>query len=130
MNHPLPLADAEEDLSSPVNCCLTPCRIETSKLFERFDFLRLVLRSGRKKLLLDDVAFGGCVCIGVGTSLIRFISVAEEASDERREIRSVLLQMMPAFFAGLGEGARDTLGDNMQGFSDARRCCGMGANVD
>lgn len=134
VNHPLPLA--VEDLSSPVNCCLTPCKIDTSKLFERLDFLRLVLRSGRRKLLLvadvDDavVDFGGCVSIGVGTSLIRFISVAEEANDESKEIKSVLLQMMPALLAGLGLGARDTLGESMQGFSDARRFCGMGASVD
>lgn len=114
-----------------MNCCLTPFNIDTSKLFERLDFLRLVLRSGRKKLLLlvcfDD---GGCVCIGVGTSFIRLISVAEEANDESKEIKSVLVHMMPAFLDGLGLGALVTLGDNMLGFSDARRCCGMGASVD
>lgn len=138
VNHPLPLAG--DDLSSPVNCCLTPCKIDTSKLLERLDFLRLVLRSIRRKLLLlvaddDDGVdiFGGWVCIGVGTSLIRFISVAEEANDESKEIKSVLLQMMPAFLDGLGLGARDTLGESMLGFSDARRFCefcGMGARVD
>lgn len=115
-------AAAEEEAfeSSLVKCCLTPFRIETSKLFERFDFLRLVLRSTFKRLLL--LAFGGWVCIGVGTSFIRLISVAEEANDESKEIRSVLVQIMPAFLDGDGLGARDTLGDSMLGFSDARRC--------
>jgi hypothetical protein len=144
VNHALaPAAEAaadDEDFVSSLNCCFTPFNMDTSKLFERFLFLRLVLRSGFKKLLApvafvaaaiaaaDDV-IGGCVCIGVGTSLIRFISVAEEANDESKEIRSVLVQMMPAFLDGLGVGARETLGDIMQGFSDARRFCGIGANV-
>lgn len=66
---------------------------------------------------------------GVGTSLIRFISVAEEANDESKEIKSVLVQMMPAFLEGLG--ACVTLGDvNMLGFSEARRNdCGIGVRV-
>jgi hypothetical protein len=70
--------------------------------------------------------------MGVGTSFIRLISVAEEASDESKESRSVLVHMMPAFLDGLGLGARDTQGEtSMLGFSDARRCwcCGMGASV-
>lgn len=51
LNHPA-LAAALVDLASSA-VGLTPFRIETSKLLERFDFLRLVLRSGRRKLLLD-----------------------------------------------------------------------------
>jgi hypothetical protein len=60
-------AAAADDFESSVNCCLTPFRMDTSKLFERFDFLRLLLRSGRRKLLLllpaadDLVDIGGCV---------------------------------------------------------------------
>ena len=65
--------------------------------------------------------------MGVGTSFIRLISVADEANDESKEIRSVLEQTMPIFFDGDGLGARDTLGESIQGFSDARRFCGMGA---
>jgi hypothetical protein len=134
-NQLLPAALAADFGSSGTS--LTPFRIDTSKLFERFDFLRLVLRSGRKKLLL--LIFGCCVdatdgatgAIGVGTSFIRFISVAEEANDESKEIKSVLVQMMPAFLEG--DGACVTLGDvNMLlGFSDARRMdiCGIGASV-
>lgn len=139
VNQPLPAAVDDADvLESSVKCCFTPFSIDTSKLFDRLDFLRLFLRSGFRKLLLllllptdgdfdDDV--GGCVRMGVGTSLIRFISVAEEASDESKEIRSVLVHMMPAFLDGLGLGARVTLGESMLGFSDARRCCGIGAKV-
>lgn len=128
VNHPLP---AHGDLESSAGG-LTPLRIETSKLFDRLDFLRLVLRSGSKKLLLFL-----CICgvagatemTGVGTSLIRFISVAEAASDESKEIKSVLVQMMPAFLEGVGTGV--TLGDViMLGFSDARRIdCGIGVSA-
>lgn len=133
MNHPLP--DGDVFVSSVIG--LTPLRIDTSKLFERLDFLRLVRLSGSKKLL--DFC-GCCLCVlegvggatgatGVGTSLIRLISVAEEASDESKEMRSVLVQMIPAFLEGVG--ACETLGDiNMHGFSDARRKdCGIGASV-
>lgn len=103
VNQPLPAAEQADLVSSVTG--LTPFRIDTSKLFERLDFLRLVLRSGRKKLLL---LLGSCGvdgargATGVGTSLIRFISVAEEASDESKEMRSVLVQMMPAFLEGVG----------------------------
>lgn len=133
VNQPLPAA-AHGDFESSV-AGLTPFKIETSKLFERFDFFRLVRRSGSKKLLL----FCGCCCcggfgtldaMGVGTSLIRFISVAEEAKDVSKEIKSVLVQIMPAFLEG--DGACVTLGDvnNMLGFSDARRIdCGIGESV-
>jgi hypothetical protein len=138
VNQPLAAAAAAaDDFESSANCCLTPFKIDTSKLFERFDFLRLLLRSGCKKFVLlllfdadGDFDDGGCVCMGVGTSFIRLISVAEEASDESKESKSVLVHIMPTFFDGLGVGARDTLGDmSMLGFSDARRCCGMGARV-
>lgn len=133
VNQPLPEAG---DLASSVTG-LTPLRIDTSKLLERLDFLRLVLRSGKRNLLLLLVGCCSCGCdgatgtTGVGTSLIRFISVAEEASDESKEIKSVLVQMMPAFLEGVG--AWVTLGDtSMLGFSDARRNdidCGIGESV-
>lgn len=109
---------------------LTPFRIETSKLFDRFDFLRLVLRSGLRKLLLLVGCCGVNGATGVGTSFIRLISVAEEANDESKEIKSVLVQMMPAFLEGVG--ACVTLGEmSMLGFSDALLCidCGIGASV-
>ena len=132
VNHPLPVASLP--LTSSLTG-LTPFRIDTSKLFDRFDFLRLVLRSGSKNFP-DD--FVGCCDVGgdgdtgatgVGTSLIRLISVAEEANDESKEIKSVLVQTIPAFLEGVG--ACDTLGEiNRLGFSDARRIdCGMGASV-
>lgn len=131
VNHPLP--ETEVFASSVIG--LMPLRIDTSKLFERLDFLRLVRLSGSKKLL--DFC-GCCFCVlkgvemteatGVVTSLIRFISVAEEANDESKEMRSVLVQIMPALLEGVG--ACDTLGDSiMLGFSDARRKCGIGASV-
>lgn len=56
-------------------------------------------------LLLAAVDFDGVGATGttgVVTSLIRFISVAEEASDESKEIKSVLVHMMPAFLEGVG----------------------------
>lgn len=101
VNHPFPEGDVFA--SSPIG--LTPFSMDTSKLFDRLDFLRLVRRSGRRKLL--DFCVGlGCVvegvgATGVGTSFIRLISVAEEASDESKEMRSVLVQIMPAFLEGV-----------------------------
>ena len=128
-----PLTDGDVFGSSVIG--LTPLSIDTSKLFERLDFLRLVRRSGRRKLLDFGVGFGCVVegveteATGVVTSLIRLISVAEEANDESKEMRSVLVQIMPAFLEGVV--ACDTLGGiNVQGFSDARRiACGIGASV-
>lgn len=125
---------AQGDFASSVTG-LTLLRMETSKLFERCDFLRLLLRSGSKKLLYFRCGWcfgveiaGDTETTGVGTSLIRFISVAEEANDESKEIRSVLV-LPVGFLEGLG--ARVTQGDvNMQGFSDARRIdCGIGVRV-
>lgn len=103
MNHPLPAAVGDAFVSSD-EVAFTPLRIETSKEFDRLDFLRLVLRSiGRKKLLLFGCGVEGATgATGVETSLIRFISVAEEASDESKEIKSVLVHMMPAFLEGDG----------------------------
>lgn len=103
LNHPALAAELVDFASSEG---FVPLRIDTSKLFERFDFFRLVFRSGRRKLLLDfgwacGVA-GATETTGVGTSLIRFISVAEEANDESKEMRSVLVQIMPAFLEGVG----------------------------
>lgn len=101
VNHPLPAAAVGDAFVSSDEVAFTPLRIETSKLFDRFDFLRLVLRSiGRKKLLLFGCGVKGAT--GVEASLIRFISVAEEASDESKDIKSVLVHMMPAFLEGDG----------------------------
>lgn len=103
--------------------------METSKLLDRFDFFKLDRRSrGFNELLadfFDDEDNAVDVC-GDATSLILFISVAEEANEESKEIKSVLVQTMPAFFEGV------THGDNMLGFSEARRsedACGIGVSV-
>jgi hypothetical protein len=105
--------------------------IDTSKLLERFDFFRLVRRSSGLRRLLDDLCADDAAnddgAIGDGTSLVvRFISVAEEANEESKEMRSVLVHTMPTFLEGV------THGESMLGFSDARRCddaCGIGVSV-
>lgn len=110
--------------SSPPVICLMPLRMDTSKLLERLDFFKLFLRSGFKMEVLCGV--GGCI------SPQRFISVAEDASDDSKEIKSVLVQTMPAFLEGVGGACVTTHGDNnTEGFSDARRLDidWMGASV-
>lgn len=68
-----------------------------------------------------------------GVSSILLISVADEASDEIMDIRSVFVTTMPVFLKKLcdrplGVVAVDV--DAITGFSDARRLAGMGANVE
>ncbi len=108
-NHPPCAARLVDDPDLPSSVpviCLIPFNTDTSKLFDRLDFLKLVLRSTFKKL---------CGIVGVLASPIRLISVAEEASDESNEIRSVFVHTIPLFLDGVGQG------DNILGFSDALR---------
>lgn len=113
------------EASSPPVICFIPLRMDTSKLLERLDFFKLFLRSGFRMEVVFLCGVGGC-------SPQRFISVAEDASDDSKEIKSVLVQTMPAFFEGVGGACVTTHGDNnTEGFSDARRLDidWMGASV-
>lgn len=110
-------------------CGFTPLIIETSKLLDLFDFFKLDRRSGGFNELPADLLFVVSVVDELGDcmSFILFISVADEANEESKDIKSVLVQTIPDFFEGV------TLGEvSMLGFSEARRCddaCGIGVRV-
>lgn len=112
--------------------CLAPCKIDTSKLLDRFD--RVMPSGSGANVLPDDV--DGFDRVGVVLPHL-LISVADEANDEINDFKSVLVTTMPvARLKMLGERDRcvpDVDGVAIAGFSDARLTCdpdGIGVNDD
>uniref|UniRef100_A0A182J0Q0 Uncharacterized protein n=1 Tax=Anopheles atroparvus TaxID=41427 RepID=A0A182J0Q0_ANOAO len=114
-----PLPTSEEP---PVASCLMFWYSEMSKLFERF-FCRLLFSgsppdpaapkvevdaaaaaaAAEVGLLRTDLSGNGREARGLGSSFSphRLISVADEARDDKRDMRSVLVHTMPIFVFGL-----------------------------
>lgn len=132
-NHPdnaaafLSAADAPLDI-----ICFALCKIETSKLFDRFE--RLMPGASGAKVFDDDVDGLGLDVVGVISSTL-FISVADEASDVIIDIKSLLVTTMPVFLKKLGDdfevlaAAADDV-EAITGFSEARRLDGIGVSVE
>lgn len=100
--------------------------METSKLFERFE---RDIPSGASELAEDVDGFDLIGVVGVSQDLL--ISVADEASDDIIDIKSVFVTTIPVFLkkllAPLVEAAT---GGTIAGFSDALRLAGIGANEE
>lgn len=126
-NQPESAAAPDLSLPLPVIICLALCKIDTSKLFERFD--RDIPWSGAS--VLDDV--DGFDLIGDESSTL-LISVADEANDVINDLKSVWDTTMPVRLKKLCDGdfAVEVDGVIGTGFSDARLndAAGIGASAE
>lgn len=119
-------------LELPVTICLALCKIDTSKLFERFE-RDMPLDSGAN-VFADVDAFD----LHGDVSSTLFISVADDANDVINDFKSVFVTTIPVRLKKLGDLAvfePDVDGaDAITGiFSDALRVAvadGIGANVE
>lgn len=140
-NHPESAAAFLSAADVPLaTICFALCRIDTSKLFERFEREIPAPPSGAASVLLVDGEGGGFALTGV-VSPILFISVADDASEVIIDIKSELVTTIPVFLKNPGDldplaaarpavGVADDDDGAITGFSDARRLAGIGVNVD
>lgn len=89
--------------------CLALCRIETSKLFDRFDRVMPAAESGVSELPTPDDVDGRHLAGEASSTLL--ISVADDARDEMIDMRSVFVTTMPVFLKKPGDFELDGVAD-------------------
>lgn len=123
--------------------CLALCKIETSKLFDRFDrVIPAAAESGVSVLPTPADVDGRLLAAAVAVSSTLFISVADDANDDMIDIKSVFVTTMPVFLKKPGDFALDVPAadvaaavadaDDVPGItnSEARRLLAAGIGVN